>query len=92
MKSEPKGKKGGGEAPPASEHYQRYPEEEFIDEQEEDKPGPAGTELAEHFRSVTAGRQGHRPKGVIGAGGTPEKVSQIDMPRSPITRQEHHTQ
>ena len=59
MESEEKGKKGSGEAPLESEHYQRYPEEEYIDEQEaeEDKPGRAGTELAEHFGSVT-GRAG----------------------------------
>ena len=59
MKSEPKNQKDG-EAPPETEHYQRYPEEEFIDEQEADdgETGRAGAELAEHFRAVTgkAGR------------------------------------
>ena len=63
MESEPKSKNGGGETPPESEHYQRYPEEEFIDEQEaeEDKPGRAGTELAEHFGAVTG-----KPGGTTG--------------------------
>jgi hypothetical protein len=64
MKKGPKDKAGGTAAPQESEHYQRYPEEEFIDEQEEDdaKPGRAGAELAEHFRSVTgkAGRTSGR--------------------------------
>lgn len=55
MKKEAKEKNGGGETPQESDHYLRYPEEEFIDEQEadEDEPGHAGAELAEHFGSVT---------------------------------------
>jgi hypothetical protein len=58
MKSATKNQKGG-EGLQETEHYRRYPEEEFIDEQEADdgKPGRAGAELAEHFRAVT-GRAG----------------------------------
>jgi hypothetical protein len=58
MKSKANNPKGG-ESRRETEHYQRYPEEEFIDEQVADdgKPGRAGAELAEHFRAVS-GRAG----------------------------------
>ena len=46
---------GGGQERPENAHYRRYPEEEFIDKQEEveARPGRAGAELAEHFGAVS---------------------------------------